>query len=106
MYAYKFSKTARETKPSTVITNLLEKAQEKKPLTREEKNKIADILYGVSGAQSSTYKLLGWAWPMHDTLKRILVSFNYESRTFHTYYAPDKTSLRKILSSINEMIEV
>ena len=111
---YKFSKTAKEaktakeTKPDTDTTRLLEKAQDGKALTREEKDKIANILYGTFGAQSSTYKLRGWAWPMHETLKRILVSFDYEPGIFHTYYAPDKTSLRKALSgsgSIHEMIE-
>jgi len=105
MHAYKFSKIARDTKPDTNTTSLLEKAQDGKALTREEKDKITNILYGTCGAQSSTYKLLGWAWPMHETLKRILVAFDYEPGIFHTYYAPDKTSLRRTLSSISEMIE-
>jgi hypothetical protein len=103
--AYKFSKTARDTKPNTEITQLLEKAQDGAKLTREEKDEIAKILYGTFGAQYSTYKLLGWAWNMDPYLKRILVSFTYEPNKFIAYYAPDKTSLRKVLSPVSELIE-
>jgi len=105
MHAYKFSKMARSEKPVTELTLLLEKAQEKKTLTREEKDKISEVLYGIFGSYSSTYKLGGWAWPMANFLKRILVSFTYDPGRFSTYYAPDKTSLRKALSSVSEMIE-
>jgi hypothetical protein len=109
MNAYKFVKGAREIKPATLITALLERAQDKERLSqlsliREEKDKIADVLYGTFSSNSSTYKLLGWAWPMAPYLKRILVSFTYEPGKFSTYYAPDKTSLRKVLGSVHEMI--
>lgn len=102
----KFSKCAQEVKPVTSITLLLENAQAGRHLTREEKDKIADVLYGTFGSNGSTYKLGGWAWSMASSLKRILVSFIYEPQNFKVYYAPDKTSLRKALGfSIREMIE-
>ena len=102
---YKFSETAKSDKPNTTTTALLEKAMKTKRLTREEKNKIAEILYGAFSPHNTIYKLGGWAWNMRDYLKRILVSYKYEPGTFHTYYAPDKTSLRKVLTSVSEMIE-
>lgn len=104
MSIHKFCATAAAEKPVTSDTILLEKAMEGRVLTREEKDRVAEILYGSFGAMSSTYKLAGWAWPMSSSLKRILVSFTY-ANTFHPYYAPDKTSLRKVLSSVDEMIE-
>jgi hypothetical protein len=105
MNIYKFAKTAVEKKPKTATTALLEKAMRTKRLTRAEKNRIAETLYGMFSPQNATYKLLGWAWNMRACMKRFLVSYKYESGTFHTYYAPDKTSLRKVLSSVSEIIE-
>jgi hypothetical protein len=103
---YIFSDTAVKVKPSTTTTLILEKAMNKEPLTRKEKDQIANILYGTFGSQGPIYKLHGWAWNMSSSLKRILVSRKYEPGTFYTYYAPDKTSLRKALGNdISEMIE-
>lgn len=104
MAAYKFSDTARREKPDNDRTKLLDKAMSQQKLTRREKDDIAGMLYGILGAMSSTYKLAGWAWPMHQVLPRILVSFTYEKGVFHSYYAPDKTSLRKVLSDVSEMV--
>lgn len=105
MEACKFSSTAAETKPDNVTTTLLEKAMSRQPLSRTEKDRIAEILYGTFGSHASTYKLTGWAWDMADCLPRILVNFTYD-RYFLPFYAPDKTSLRKALSHqpIREMI--
>lgn len=86
---------------------LLDKAFGVMPLTRAEKDRIAEIMYGVFGAQNSTYKLSGWGWPMYlakQQIRRILVSFTYEPNNYRTYYAPDKTSLRKVLSSVHQMV--
>jgi len=105
MSIYKFVPQARADKPVTEYTILLEKAQARMKLTREEKDKISNILYGVFGCHGPTYKLAGWAWAMSSSLKRILVSFTHDPGHFSTYYAPDKTSLRKVLSSVSEMIE-
>ncbi len=107
MEAYKFASTATATKPDNNITRLLEKAIRKEKLSREEKNKIANLLYGILGSNGHTYRLAGWAWYMADCLPRILVSFTWNHQQFDTYYAPDKTSLRKVLRGllpVNEMI--
>ena len=89
--AYKFINTAADEKPDTEETRLLEQAMASQPLTRTEKNRIAEILYGICGAGSHTYKLAGWAWPMYRCLPRFLVC-SYDH--WQAYYAPDKTSLR------------
>lgn len=104
MVAYKFSGCARDEKPDTDLTRLLEKAQSGASLPRDEKDRIANALYGLFGSHSATYKLAGWAWSMSGCLRRILVRFNWDN-TFHPYYAPDKTALRKALTlPIREMI--
>ncbi len=106
--AYRFSNFDRVPvqPPTGWQITLLEKAFGDDPLTREEKDQIANILYGTFGSQSSDYKLSGWCWPMSRArqMRRILVSFRYERGTFRTYYAPDKTSLRAVLSDVAEMV--
>lgn len=104
MGAYKFSSCAREEKPDNDLTRLLEKAQSGAELARDEKDRIGNILYGLFGSHSATYKLAGWAWSMSGCLHRILVRFIWDD-TFHPYYAPDKTALRKALTlPIREMV--
>ena len=104
MAAYRFVSHAKEKKPDNDITRLLEKAQSGEALIREEKDRIAGILWGLFGGHSSTYKLAGWAWPMRDCLPRILVNYRWDNH-FEIYHAPDKTSLRKALSlPIREMV--
>lgn len=92
MNAYKFSSSARTEAPDMPI---LEKAFSSKPLNREEKNKVANLLYGIFGAQGPTYRLLGWAWDMTqaEQMRRILV--NVKHYGWQEYFAPDKTSLRR-----------
>ena len=107
MQAYKFASTATATKPDNDITRLLEKAIRKEKLSREEKDRIANILYGLFSGYGATYRLAGWAWYMADCLPRILVSNTWSPQQFDAYYAPDKTSLRKALRGllpVNEMI--
>lgn len=106
MSAYKFSNTATDTKPNTETTRLLEKAMSGSVLSRKEKDKVAEALYGLFGAQGPTYELHGWAWPMRIHLARTLVSFSYEPMLFHIYYAPDKTSLRKCLVDKHYILEM
>ncbi|MCK5235886.1 MAG: hypothetical protein KAR06_02780 [Deltaproteobacteria bacterium] len=103
MYAYKFSSTAKEEKPESEITALLEKTLRKDKLTREEKDRVANILYGIFSGHSSAYRLLGWVWYMDGVLPRILVRYRHE-QYFWPYRAPDKTSLRKVLDSVREMV--
>ena len=103
-YAYVFSSCASKEKPDTEITRLLEKAMRYERLTRQEKDRIAEILYGTFGSHGSAYRLAGWVWYMASYLNRILVRFEHDSE-FYPYYAPDKTSLRRALyGKIAEMI--
>lgn len=106
MKPYKFCETAVPDKPVTSLTALLEKVMSEglSNLSRSEKDQIATTLYGIFGSYSSTYKLSGWAWRMATYLKRILVSTCQEPNIFRAYYAPDKTSLRKVIGPMNEMI--
>lgn len=108
-HCYQFAKTAIAFPPETDTTALMNKAFKDAPLTRAEKDTIAERLYGVCGMGESTYRSRGWAWPMSQAkqMRRILVAFRYESGTFRTYYAADKTALRNALSvpsQIDEMI--
>ena len=104
MSAWKFSKCAVGDKPDNETTRLLEKMQAGGSLTREEKDRVANILYGLFGAGGSSYRLLGWQWDMSRHLPRFLVQYKYDSH-FWPYYAPDKTSLRKALTGpIREIV--
>ena len=103
MFAYKFSKCATAEKPQTENTELLEKAMRNEALSRQEKDRIAEILYGLFGDHGSTYRLAGWAWHMSGVLPRILVRHTWDN-SFCPHYAPDKTALRKVLYSVAEMV--
>jgi hypothetical protein len=96
------------TPPVNETTQMLDKAFTADPLTREEKDKIAQLLYGTSGPGHSTYRLAGWAWDMNEAtqIRRILVKYSHDNH-FSIYFAPDKTSLRDALNkdhAIDEMI--
>lgn len=110
MNAYKFAFHANvpAQPPETENTKLLDKAFGDEPLTREEKDRIAQVLYGIFGANGPSYRLSGWCWPMSQAkqVKRILVSNRHEPDRFRAYYAPDKSSLRKAIKvdSPKEMI--
>jgi len=106
MQPYKFCDTATETKPDTATTRLLEKVLGGSVLSRTEADNVAEILYGIFSPHSNTYRLLGWAWPMACCLPRILVGFGYEPGVFRTYYAPDKTSLRKAITDRHRILEM
>lgn len=95
LYPYKFSKCAVNTKPVTDVTELLEKTMQGGRLSREEKNRIAEICYGVCSQYSQCYKLHGWCWDLTSCLPAFLVE--YETGDIQKYYAVDKTALRKAL---------
>ena len=104
MTAYKFSECATANKPDNQITQLLEEAQRGEKLTREQKDRIADLLYGTFGAHAQgCYKLAGWCWNMREALPRFLVRHTYDN-TFTPYYAPDKTALRSVLDHVSEIV--
>ena len=95
--AYKFSKYAADQKPDTDTTRFIEKVQTGACLSRNEKDRIAEICYGIFGSGFAGYKLHGWLWNIDKVLNEYIVEFSYGG--FQSYYAPDKTSLRKVLSS-------
>ena len=69
----------------------------KESLTRDEKDRVADLLYGLFGAHcGGQYRLAGWCWNLRQALPRFLVRYEHDDR-FVPYYAPDKTSLRNAL---------
>jgi len=105
--AYKFVAWDVPPTPDNATTRLMDKAFGDEPLTREEKDRIAERLYGLFGAGGSTHKLGGWAWPMARAkqVRRILVRHKNDS-VFRECYAPDKSSLRKALPTVAEMIYV
>lgn len=95
-----------DTKMDCPSNALLDKAFEDEPLTRQEKDSIASILYGTFSSYSYLVRQAGWQWNMAQAkqIRRILVSFTYDRSRFNTFYAPDKTSLKKVLPSVAEMV--
>jgi hypothetical protein len=89
--------------PIDRMFQLYGKALKKKKLSREEKDYVANRLYGISGCGSSLYKTMGFQANFFQVFPRILVNIKYYG--WQTYYAPDKTSLRKAIpEQIIEMI--
>ena len=88
-------------------TTLCERVWDEKPLSRDEKDRIAQMLYGPCGSQGPVYKQAGWAWDLRDAphMRAFLVSFRDDLRTYRVYYAPDKTSLRRTLTRVVRIIE-
>lgn len=73
-------------------------------LTPEEKLYITERLYGVGGSHSSMYKLMGFCAPFYKVFPKILVK-QYDH--WQEYYAPNKSTLRKVLyGHIQEMTYV
>lgn len=70
------------------------KLREGKKLSKEEKEYVAGQLWGTMGANSSTFRLGGFAAPFYRYLPQILVK---QHGSWQEYHAPDKTSLRKAL---------
>lgn len=103
--AYKFVKhdiAPLESYTHTFPYRIKEKLLNGGILTREEKNELANKL---STSDSKTLlKLMGWAYSFRTFLNEYWVEFTYGD--IHRYYALDKTSLRKCLSSVNRIVEV
>lgn len=97
--AYKFAHHDRVPAEPPEVDPAIDKAFGDDPLTREEKDRLARICFGLFGAGSAIYRRGGWAWPLWlaKQIRRILVREPHEG-VWRTYYAPDKTSLRRALS--------
>lgn len=74
------------------LMRLVEKANTEDRLTREEKDRLVEIYYGLLH-RSSLEQLKGLK-----QVREIRVRFEWSPGTFSTFYAPDKTSLRRYLS--------
>jgi len=70
-----------------------------KSLTREEKDYIADCLYGPAGNDTSIYRYMGFAADFSAVLNRYIVNERYYG--WREYYSADKTALRKSIGSHN-----
>ena len=101
MNVYKFSETATDVKPDTEITRFLEKVMQGGAFSRQEKDRLTEILYDTFGCRDTTYKLMGWAWPMREHLQEFIVDSRYYG--LKSYWALDKTSLRKSLKCIGKI---
>ena len=101
MNVYKFSETATDVKPDTEITRFLEKVMQGGVFSRQEKDRLTEILYDTFGCRDTTYKLMGWAWPMREHLQEFIVDSRYYG--LKSYFALDKTSLRKSLKCIGKI---
>lgn len=107
---YKFSSSAYADMPVASSQEqdptlfLIQRAFGPDSLNRQERNRLAEIMYGVFGS-GHTYRLVGWAWNMSvaQQLRRILVA-DVGGLTFRTYFAADKLALRTVLDSQAEMI--
>ncbi len=80
--------------PIHKMFTLYGKLQKGLKLTPEENLYITEQLYGVCGQHSSTYKLGGFAAMFSDYFPLILVK---QYGQWQEYYAPNKTTLRKVL---------
>lgn len=109
--AYKFAHHAnvKDVPPENEITRLFDKAFGDEPLTREEMDAIAERMHGTFGC-GNLYKSAGWCWPLYRAkqMQRLLVTRKYDDGRFHTYYAPDRESLKKAIagSGLREIIKV
>jgi len=104
---YKFVKwevpkldTLKNTKPYKLYKKLI--IEKKKP-TREEKDYLFRELF--SNVYSNTgISLQGWFFPFRSILKEYWVKDRYGY--IHSYYAPDKQSIRNTISSIVKVVEI
>jgi hypothetical protein len=93
--AKKFSSTATEQKPQCDTVSFLERISDKpiKKWSRQEKDKLAGIFYGVFGSQFAGYRLMGWEWNFSKILPEFIVHFKHGH--YQSFRAADKTALRR-----------
>jgi len=99
MNVYKFSETATDVKPDTEITRFL-RGHAGGTLT-VRKRQLTEF-FMTPRCRDTTYKLMGWAWPMREHLQEFIVDSVLRLKS---YWALDKTSLRKSLKCIGKSEE-
>ena len=97
IYQFAFHSNVPARPPASQMFDLYYRIQAGEKLSREEKDRVADALYGLFGQSSATFKLGGWAVPFARLLPCFWVQFTYGS--IEQYFAPDKVSLRQALTS-------
>lgn len=100
---FAFHSGVKSEPPDCEMFRLYRKVSEKLKLSRKEKDQIANGLYGCFGSQSGTYRIFGWEAPFYTVLDRFLVRLRYDN-CWLAYYAPDKTSLRRTLVGVIEIV--
>ena len=100
--AYKFvtwEVPALESHKGSFSYTMMEKLNNGENLTREEKNKLAACI-----CHDGVTKSMGFRFDFRNAVKNYVVK---QYGSWHEYFAPDKTSLRKVLSGrIQKIVEV
>lgn len=89
-------------RPSCQAFDLYDKLLAGKALSRQEKDRVAELLYGIGSSHSCWYKCGGFLAPFDQVLPRYLVLARWGG--WRAYWAPDKTSLRKALTGQGDPI--
>ncbi|MEF9922945.1 MAG: molybdenum ABC transporter ATP-binding protein [Muribaculaceae bacterium] len=85
------------------VYNLRQRINDGDKISRDEKNWIAEKLR-ESSFQGTSILLMGYVFEFSDIVKRYLVN---QYGTWDEYYAPDKTSVRKLIyGRIFEIAEI
>lgn len=105
IYQFAFHNGVKPVPPECEAKQFHDKLTNHQPLSRQEKDRLAEILYGLFGQHRPIYKMGGWAFDFTDLLPCILVRSEFSS-SWGEFYAPDKTSLRKALKTKQPMVVV
>ena len=102
-YVYKF--VTWDVPPLESLSNskayqFMEKLNRGEKLTREEKDWVVERTVYRGGV----YRLYGWEFYFFHYMRSFLVRYSYGE--WSCYRAFDKTSLRKVLSSVKEIHEI
>lgn len=103
---YKFTDTnyTFEQVSETKAAKLRSKIDNNEKITREEKNWITESV--MSNMYSKWgIPVVGWMISFRDVLKRYVVRFSYDSY-WTEIHAIDKTSIRNLYKSIEEIVEI
>ncbi len=98
---YKFNPNVGA-KPCSKRTELFEKAGRGEALNREEKDLLACYCYGLFGSTFAGVRLGGWIWSISENLQEYIVES--KDGVLSSYFAADKTSLRKALREVGTTI--
>ena len=87
IYQFAFHSNVPARPAASQMFDLYHRIQDGQKLSREEKDRVADGLYGLFGQSNATYKQGGWAAPFAQVLPCFWVQFTYGR--IEQYFAPD-----------------